>query len=425
VHAYPKIFNAVRSRMWWLTIACAIAFVHETAAELPLETAGYIKHFSLILHSPLPESLGEDDDLWVVSNRIRLQLSTSLTPDFDVFATYQVDFHLQDTALAGGPLGNLAASPALYRIDDIDDVLLPSEAGAYGSFSVRQNLDRLFAVWRTPRADFLIGRQPIAWGSGKMVNPTDVIAPYTFDALDQEERFGVDAVRLRVPLGPLSEIDMGYLPGRDARFDNSAAFIRTRLYAARTDIVLTAIEFRRHLLLGIDLTRAVGESGFWLEAAYVDAGAFGRPSGQVCDDYARVTAGLDRRLTATLYGFVEYHYNGAGAADPADYAGLAETSAFRDGAVYLLGKHYAAAGLSWEWTPLVTFAATLLVNLSDNSMAVAPQIDYNLAENWYLSAGALLNAGPRPGVSAAGDLTYKSEFGTYAAYGFVSLKYYF
>ena len=54
--------------------------------------------------------------------------------------------------------------------------------------------------------------QAIAWGSAFVINPTDVIAPYVYNALDQEERYGVDALRVRVPTGALSETDLGYVP---------------------------------------------------------------------------------------------------------------------------------------------------------------------------------------------------------------------
>jgi hypothetical protein len=49
-------------------------------------------------------------------------------------------------------------------------------------------------------ADIFIDRQAVAWGSGRLFNPTDVVTPYAFNELDKEERLGVDAVRVRVTL---------------------------------------------------------------------------------------------------------------------------------------------------------------------------------------------------------------------------------
>ncbi|MBN2105171.1 bifunctional alpha,alpha-trehalose-phosphate synthase (UDP-forming)/trehalose-phosphatase [bacterium] len=54
------------------------------------------------------------------------------------------------------------------------------------------------------------GRQDIVWGSARTVNPMDVIAPFSFGSLDTEDRRGVDAIRLRIPVGCMGEIDFRF-----------------------------------------------------------------------------------------------------------------------------------------------------------------------------------------------------------------------
>jgi len=114
-----------------------------------------------------------------------------------------------------------------------------------------------------------VGRQAIAWGNARIINPTDIIAPFSFNELDTEERRGVDAVRVRIPLGMMDELDLGVVAGRDFNRDRSAFFIRGKTYLLKTDLSLLMTGFRKHLMIGFDLSRSVGGAGIWLEAAHV------------------------------------------------------------------------------------------------------------------------------------------------------------
>jgi hypothetical protein len=400
-----------------------------TVADDRLAVRGYTKTFAVGYRAPAADVLRTEPEMWALSNRVRLQLSVRAADSLEIDAAYEVDARLFDAALVRSATGrDLAFNPEDYRLTDLDLQIFPASDNdpAAGSFGIYHNLDRLQAVWRAPQADVIIGRQALAWGNARVINPTDIIAPYSFNALDTEERYGVDAVRVRAPLGNLGELDLGYIPGRGFDFDRGAAFIRTRSYIWQTDIVLMLMAFRNHMLYGVDLTRAIGNAGFWLEAAFVDAGAL-RASDEVRDrDYFRASIGLDSRIARDTYGFIEYHFNSAGASDPDDYPTLAVDSAYRDGAVYLLGRHYLAAGLNFQWTPLVAVAASALCNLNDGSISLSPGLDYNVAENLYLglglsvSLGSTANSGTVPGT-----ILYDSEFGAYASFAYASLRYYF
>jgi len=87
---------------------------------------------------------------------------------------------------------------------------------------VLQNLDRLYATVAAPHFDLYVGRQAIAWGSARAVNPTDIIAPFLYTEIDTEDRVGVDAARLRIPAGALGEIDAAYVGGEDLEWGQSA-----------------------------------------------------------------------------------------------------------------------------------------------------------------------------------------------------------
>ena len=299
-----------------------------------------------------------------------------------------------------------------------------------GSFAVVQNLDRAFITVKATRFDLYAGRQAIAWGSARVVNPTDVIAPYTYSELDTEDRIGVDALRIRYPLGFMGEIDAGYVAGEDFAFERSAVYLRGKFYAARTDISFIASCVRNNLMLGIDLTRAVGGAGCWLEAAHVFIGTFDEDQSGAGDDYFRLSVGSDYSFGGSTYGFVEYHFSQAGSNHARDFRHNLSTTAYTEGAVYLLGQHYLAPGIIYQLTPLVSLTGQALINLGDPSALAAPAIEYNIAEDIYLAAGAYVGFGKNPIVSDTTDVSLStvglaSEFGTYPDTYFTSFRVYF
>ena len=286
----------------------------------------------------------------------------------------------------------LAPPSSSYRIADFDSPIYPSAEDPAGSVGIYHNLDRASVQFSTDFADFSVGRDAIAWGSARVVNPTDVVAPYTYDQLDTEDRIGVDAIRVRIPVGVMGEIDAGYIAGADFDFNKSAVFLRTQLNAAETDFSILLLEFQRDLLIGFDIARGIGGAGFWLEAAYALTEPFD-DARDASDSYLRTSVGFDYSFGGETYAFIEYHFNGAGAREPENYLTNLEQPAYTRGSVYLLGTHYLAPGFTRQVTPLIGFGGQLLFNLSDVSTWIAPQVSYNIAEDIHLAVGGLINLG--------------------------------
>jgi hypothetical protein len=361
-----------------------------------------------------------------------LNVSLRTTHNIRGDISYDVLPRIQDQALYFQSILLPRPGPPLYRVDDLDRLVYPDSIEAVNSFAVFQNLDRLQLVWSPPPFDLYVGRQAVAWGSARIVNPTDVLVPFEYTDLDVEDRVGVDAVRLRMPLGSLSELDAGYLPGREFDFDHAALFLRGKFYKQPWDLSLILLEFRRHMLFGFDVTQPIGGAGTWLEVAYVWLDAFpgddGSQSTQSADStYVRVSAGVDYQLTPKLYGYLEYHFNGAGSNDASDWLSLITSKPYTEGAVWLTGRHYLAPGVMYQFSGLWSGGFNLLANLSDPSMLVSPVVEYNLAENVYMEIGAFISVGA-PVVaefSAFPTFDVQSEFGLYSDLYYFSFAFYF
>ena len=399
---------------------------------------GYFKSFFIAL---LPRAYAVDGTLvgqpaiGSVNNQLRLKLSLDLSRLVTLDAAYEVSPRVQDRRLWADEVFLPGLEMSEYRLVDLRSRLYPGPARTPESFGIFQNLDRLSVSFKPKAATFIVGRQAIAWGSARVINPTDILAPFTFDTLDKEERLGIDAVRVRVPLGVMDELDLGVVAGRDLAAVRDAFFARVRTHKLATDIVGTVMAFRGHLMLGLDLARSIGGAGSWLEAAYVLTDSLGMRGALEGRDYFRASAGLDYNFGSKTYAFLEYDFNSAGASDPADYLRLLATPAYRDGADYLFGRHYVSVGTTYQVTPLLPFSGLLIVNLNDLSLVAAPSAEYNVAENVYLAAGAYVGVGKRPELAVGAPPpnpgeglvpgALRSEFGAYPGLLFASFRYYF
>ena len=401
-----------------ILLICLLTILLFGVAKAEFQIGGYYKNFFTAFDSPLSET----PVTGVVINRLRLNLSYAPTDSFSFAFAYDFTPRVQDPSLFSQSPFAIGTASSRYRVADFDSLLYPGKDEPMGSVGIYHNLDRAAVQFSTDFADISIGRDAIAWGAARIINPTDVVAPFNYDQLDTEDRVGVDAVRIRIPVGILGEVDTGYIFGTNFDFDKSAIFLRTQLNAAETDFSILLLEFQRDLLVGLDIARGIGGAGFWLETAYVFTDPFDDRR-IASDDYLRTSFGLDYSFSGETYAFIEYHFNGAGTDKPDNYLTNLDRSAYTRGGVYLLGVHYLAPGISHQLTPLIGISGQMLFNLSDPSTWIAPQIAYNIAEDIHLSVGGFISLGKRP---KDDDLTQlPSEFGSYPNLFFSSFRVYF
>lgn len=393
------------------------------AAAADLSVSGSLKSF---LHSVRPAVVrglpGQPGGEYTsAENKLRLKSYTRLGDALKAEAAYELAYTARRSALA-------AARPLSrgheYRVSDPEPLLFPADSDPAAPSFLVQNLDRAFITWSPPAFDLYAGRQAVAFGSARSVNPTDVLAPYPFGTIDTENRRGVDALRIRVPRGDMGELDAGWLPGERWAADSGAGFLRGRGTAAGADIKLIAAAFRGNLLAGADAERSLGGAMLRAEAAQVWAGSLGeRTPG---DDFFRLTAGAEYNFSFSggTDAWLEYHFNGAGSGRPETYPALSARTAYAEGNVHLLGRHYLSGGAGLQVSPLVTAGLSSLLNLGDRSFYLLPAVEWNAAENIYISAGALLPSGPGARLSGLAAVP-ASEFGLYDRLLYASLRAYF
>jgi hypothetical protein len=267
-------------------------------------------------------------------------------------------------------------------------------------YRIEQRLFRVFATFYAGQAEVTFGRQRIAWGTGFVWNPTDLLNPFNPAAIELDEKEGVDAGYLAVPLGSLSKLEVAYAPGRKAL--RSSAALRIGTNVGNYDLTIMAGDFQDDVVLGGDFAGYVGGAGLRGEVGYTWA--------ENARNYFRGILNADYSFPNGLYVFVEFYINGQGASSKEDYDLLSLLS----GHTFNLARYYVAGSLTKTVTPLLGLSVYSIVNLTDGSALIGPALTYSLAANLELAASAYFLIGAKD-----------SEYGQLNSSYFGHLQFYF
>jgi hypothetical protein len=285
---------------------------------------------------------------------------------------------------------------------------------------VAAELDRLSVTWERPAFRLVVGRQAITWGVNYFWPVLDLFGPFPPERTDREYKPGVDAVRLTVPLGSLSELDLVAAgQGTSLERDGSVGVL-PRVHLGAADVGAMVGWFHRDVVAGAFVAADVWGTGVRGEVAFTDSGD-PRDGRLDRERFWRAGLGLDRQLTATVAGSVEAAWNGFGASDVDRYQETSEADRVRRGEVASLGQWYVGASVSWQAHPLVVATASALANLGDGSVLLLPRVEWSLSDDLVLVLGGVVGLGP--GRRADGEP--RSEYGAAVDSVYAAIKAYF
>ena len=397
----------------WASLCLALLVAPCTQADEPLLGAGYLKSYGLWQDAVAPVSAEQ----WQWQNSLRLMLDYFPGARWSLQLHYELQPVYRDkptpSVADGSPFSTLNNSDNRYRIDDIQN----DDDREEDHWLLLHNLDRLNLRYSTEHGDLTVGRQVVSFGSARFINPTDIFVPFALQTLNQEYRVGIDAIRYQAVLGDFAQLDVGAVIGENAEKANSGAFLRGRDNWRGKDVQGVLIALDEAWLVGGGVETALGDFGVWLETAFVDA---------ELAHYWRHSIGSDYALDARWVVMLEYHYNGAGARQPEDYAGLLRLQPYQRAGVYLLGQHYLIPALNWQASPLLNVTASGFFNLQDDSCFISLAAERSWSENLYSDVGVYWSTGDslEPD-SASATLQFGSEFGNYPVSLYASLRWYF
>ena len=345
----------------WIAALCLSVLSSAGARAEELKFSGYYKN--LLVNSETVAPAGERYTLDL--NRLRLELKGKISE------SVALDLQYDNEVLLGNYLrtGQFAAQKD-QRPDQLWN--LDWNYGEGGSWYGRHRLYRGNVTLSSGDTDLRLGRQRIAWGTGRFWSPVDLLNPLNPIALEREERHGVDAVLAEHKLGPLSRVSAVYAPRHEG--GESSAALNWHSNAAGIDYSLIAGRFRRERVIGGDVATQLGGAGLRAELTHND-----RDAGPA---YRRAVLALDYAFPNTLTLSGELYYNGAGASDRTSY-----DFASLFGRIQNAGRRYFGGYVGYEITPLVESANYVVVNLADRSRFFSPALIFSLQTNLDLTLG--------------------------------------
>jgi hypothetical protein len=347
---------------------CVLALLSTAAGAEGLKLSGYYKNLLVSSETVSPAGQRYTLDL----NRLRLELKGELAERIALDLQYDNEVLLGNYRRTGQFAIEKDRRPDQYW--DLDGNY--AEAGSwYG----RQRLYRANVTLSSGDTDLRLGRQRIAWGTGRFWSPLDLLNPINPIALEREERLGVDAALAEHKLGPLSRISAVYAPRHES--GESSAALSWHGNVEGIDYSLIGGRFRRERVAGADVATQWGGIGLRAELTHNR-----RETGP---DYQRAVLAADYAFPNTLTLSGELYYNGAGAADRAAY----DFASLFAGRIQNVGRRYFGGYLGYELTPLVKWTNYLVVNLADRSRFFSPGLSLSLQANLDLTLGVQLFSG--------------------------------
>ena len=243
--------------------------------------------------------------------------------------------------------------------------------------------DRTYAKISLPFVDLTAGRQRVAWGTGHVFNPTDVFNPFALSfAVAEEERKGVDAVRLEIPFGAASGIDAVFLT--DKGWDETKKGIKAKTNIGSYDLSLSYVDFGDTMgdQIGFDAAGEFFALGLRAEVAAISTGEAER--------FIKGVFGLGYTLEDGWGIDCEYYFNGFGRKEKENY----DWPGLFSGDISQLAMNYVYLGLNKILDEITEIRFSFLVNADDSSFIFYPSYTRNVLENLDFSLEALFEAGP-------------------------------
>jgi hypothetical protein len=351
--------------LFWLLFS----FLSGLEAQSRFNFTGYV------LDLPVYEHLNKSiSDIYGISNnqylnlaRVRLSPSLILWNNARIDAAYEIDglYYNSSYGLQINPLLSINRQILNLKWTAVNEKHL-SIIHYIDRLSFRQDIKQFSAV---------IGRQRIAWGTGRIWNPTDMFNPINPASYYKIEKDGADAVSLKYAFASFTDLNVVYNPQEKIRNSNYGFRFRTNHW--EYDMSLMGGYFDRRIVGGMDF------AGNLFNAGVRGEGIISANKDSLSKHYVKFILGIDNQFTASFYGLLEYYFNGEGKSNTRDY----DIAGLNSGTILNLSKNYICASSVYQVFPLLNLTFTDITNLNDLSGFVSIIASFSAKENLTLSAG--------------------------------------
>jgi len=275
------------------------------------------------------------------------------------------------------------------RLFDLTTVLSDS-----GKTATLARFDRMSLTWTGEKTVLRFGRQALSWGNGLFYGPMDLVNPFDPATIDTEFKVGDDMLYGQYLKDNGNDVQAAWVVRRDpasGRITGSTATHAVKYHglagAAEYDLL-----FAHHYgdaVLGVGGSAGIGGAVVRGDAVLT------RTSGRA---YTQFVSSINYSWTAwsrNVTGGIEYYFNGFGSGgDYAPGTRPALDERLARGELFTLGRHYLAATLTIEVSPLWTLTPLALTNLQDPSALFQITAQGSLSDDAVFVATLSVPAGP-------------------------------
>ncbi len=355
-----------------LAVVVLFGLVAHVPVNAQLRFSGYLAELPAYhrINSLLTSLLATKQDQASNLLRVRLRPVISLWDGAELSLEHELDAFYQSgnaSVFSGSTPGRRQALDLRWDFVTQDHLLLS------------HFVDRLYFRQDFSSVRLVLGRQRIAWGTGRIWNPTDLFNPINPANFSKVEKDGADAFSFKYYAGNFTDIELVINPEEQFRQLNFGVRVRTNIH--EFDISLLGGSFEKGFVFGGDFAGNFFDAGVRGEALYSE--------NPFANRFVRFILGADYQLSSRLYALLEYQHNGEGTADLSRYdiAGLVT------GRILNLGKEYLFANMVYQVHPLVSVSVGANFNLNDGSGFFSPLVTYSASSDISLSLGGLLAYG--------------------------------
>jgi len=328
-------------------ISFVFALPSNLFAQAALEFSGYVVQFPVYqrLDAAIAQLSGISRDQTVDATRVRLRPSLSWGENSFFMLEHEVS-----AVYTFNTLG-LLSSPTAARRQLVD---LSWDLTTGSRWFIRHFVDRMYLRMSFSSMEVTVGRQRIAWGSGRVWNPTDLFNPISPTSFSKVEKDGADAVVAKTTLGQFSDVTVVWNPQKD---QSANVGIRARTNFEGYDLAGIAGVFDSRTTFGVDAAGSAFDAGLRFEMLFsANMIAFN-------NNYLRWIFGVDNQFTERLYALFEMQFNGEGRKDKLRY----DIQRLLRGEILNVARHYGTVQASYLIHPLVTVTGSWLQNWTDGS----------------------------------------------------------
>ena len=248
-------------------------------------------------------------------------------------------------------------------------------------------LDNVYLKAAFKYFDLTVGKQQISLGKGYAWNPLDIFN--VKQLLDPTyEQTGVNAVRAEIPVKDRTSLDFILSPKSD--WDNSVKMMQLKTGIAQFDITGTVAQYnwkRTNLdLQGFSIAELTEQRT--LLGGAIEGELFGiglRAEGawnlmENQDDFTEIILGADYTFTNGMYILMEYLHNENGAKDLQNLE-LNSYLQYLNGETHSLMQNYLFSFLNYPLSGFLQFGVLTFANLNDNSVAINPQLTWDMFQD--------------------------------------------